>query len=253
MVRRRLRKCCLIRRPLVGVAGRDGDPVDAHLGHRVEEPRHPLGLGGVEQRGVDVDPEAARLGEPDGLDRAVVNARPGTPSVVVLAVAIEMHGPGEERVGLEQVDLLFKQQRVGAQVDELLARDDALDDLLDLAVQQRLAAGDHDDRRAAFVDRFEAFRDAEALVQDRVGVIDLAAAGAGQVAAEQRLQHQHERVASDAAQMLPHDVGADTDLLVQWDGHGGRSTTTSSSKCCPAHRERPLPHAEAAERAPSRA
>ena len=67
---------------------------------------------------------------------------------------------------------------------------------------------------------FEAFGDAEPLVQDRVGIVDLAAAGAGQVAAEQRLQHQHERVAPDAAQMPPHDIGADTDLLVQWDGHG---------------------------------
>ena len=33
------------------------------------------------------------------------------------------------------------------------------------------------------------------LVQDLVGIIDLAAAGAGEVAAEQRLEHQHERIA----------------------------------------------------------
>ena len=193
----------LVGRPLVGIAGRDGDAVDAHLGHRVEEPRHPLGLGGVEQRGVDVDPEALRLGEPDRLDRAVVDAVLADRAVVVLAVAVEVHGPGEERVRLEQVDLLFEQQRVGAEIDEFLAGDQALDDLLDLAVQQRLAAGDDDDRRAAFVDRFEALGDAEPLVQDRVGIVDLAAAGAGQVAAEQRLQHQHERIAPDAAQMRP--------------------------------------------------
>src|SRR3989442_1995369 len=98
---------------------------------------------------------------------------------MVLAVAIEMDRPGEEGVRREQVDLFLEQQRVGAEVDEFFAGDDALDDLLDLTVQQRLATGNDDDRRAAFIDRLEAFADAEALVEDRVGIIDLAAAGAG--------------------------------------------------------------------------
>src|SRR5665213_3453530 len=110
---------------------------------------------------------------------------------VQLIVAVEMHRPDEIRAGLEPVDLLFHQQRVGAEVDELLARDDALDDLLDLAMEEGLAAGDRHDGRAAFVDRLEAFRDREALVQDLVGIVDLAAAGAGEVAAEQRLEHEH--------------------------------------------------------------
>ena len=77
-----------------------------------------------------------------------------------------------------------------------------------------------DHRRAAFVDRLEAFVDAEALIEDRVGIVDLAAAGAGEVAAEQRLQHQNQRIAPDAAQMLRHDIGADTDLLAQRNCHG---------------------------------
>src|SRR6185437_15904127 len=54
--------------------------------------------------------------------------------------------PGEIRVGPEQIDLLFQQEGVGAEVDEFLAGDDALDNLLDLAMEQRLAAGDDDDR-----------------------------------------------------------------------------------------------------------
>ena len=70
---------------------------------------------------------------------------------------------------------------------------------VDLAMQQRLAARDHDHRRAAFLDRFEAFIDAQALIEDRVGVVDLAAAGAGEIATEQRLEHQHERIAPHAS------------------------------------------------------
>ena len=76
-------------------------------------------------------------------------------------------------------------------------------------VQQRLAAGDRDDRRAAFVDRAERVFDGQALVQDRVGIVDLAAAGAGQVAAKQRLHHQHERIALAAEEVLLEDIAAD--------------------------------------------
>ena len=132
-----------------------------------------------------------------------------------------MDRPGEERVRLEQIDLFFEQQRVGTEIDEFLAGDDALDDLLDLAVEQRLAAGDDDDRRAAFIDRLEAFRDAEALIEDRVGIIDLAAAGARQVAAKQRLEHEHQRVASASRQLLADDVGADARLLQEGYRHDG--------------------------------
>ncbi len=69
---------------------------------------------------------------------------------------------------LEQVQLLLQQQPVGAQVDELPAGDDAGDDPIDLLVQQRLAAGDRDNRRAAFVDRFEALIHRQAAIEDRV-------------------------------------------------------------------------------------
>ena len=111
------------------------------------------------------------------------------------------------------MQLLFQKQRVGAQRDEFLARDDALDDLADLLVDQRLAAGNGDHRRAALVDRVEAFLHRQALVQDRVGIIDLAAADAGEIAAEQRFQHQHQRIALASGQPLPQHVSADGRLL----------------------------------------
>ena len=121
----------------------------------------------------------------------------------------------EEQIGrrLEQVELLLEQQRVGAQRDEFLARHDALDDLADLLVDQRLAAGDRDHRRAALVDRVEALLHRQALVEDRVRIVDLAAADAGEIAAEQRLQHQHQRIALAAPQLLLEQIGADAHFL----------------------------------------
>ena len=98
------------------------------------------------------------------------------------------------------------------------------DDLVDLAVQQRFAARDDDDRRAAFIGRRDALVDTQALVEDRVGIVDLAAAGAGEVAAEQRLEHQHERIAPDALEVLSDDIGADPDRLAQRNWHGKTSS-----------------------------
>ncbi len=130
-----------------------------------------------------------------------------------LPIAVEMNRPGKIGAGLVLIDLLFQKQRVGADDRELLARDDALDDLRQLLVQKRLAAGHDDDGRAAFVDRGERVLDRNALVEDRVGIIDLAAARASQIATEQRLQHQDQRIALAACKMLSDDIGADPDNL----------------------------------------
>ena len=55
----------------------------------------------------------------------------------------------------------------------------------------------------------------QALVEDGVGIIDLAAADAGEIAAEQRLEHQHERIALTPSQTLTQHIGTDCGLLSQ--------------------------------------
>ena len=153
------------------------------------------------------------LGLLDGGDGAVVGAGLADRLVVVLLVAVEMHRPDEIRARLVVLHPLFHQQRVGAQIDELPPRDDALDDRRQFLVQQRLAAGDRDDRGAALIDRLQRVGDGNALIQDLVGIVDLAAAGAGQIAAKQRLQHQHQRIALSPGQLLADQIAADVKLL----------------------------------------
>ena len=126
---------------------------------------------------------------------------------------------GQVLARLEDIELLLEQQGVRAQIDELLARDDAFDDLVDLLVDQGLTAGDRNDRRAALVDRLEALFDAQPAIQDRVRIVDLAAARTGQIAPEQRLQHEDQRIALVAGYMLLDDVSTDTNLLNQWNRH----------------------------------
>src|SRR6185295_12981456 len=86
-------------------------------------------------------------------------------------------------------------------------------DLADLLVNQRLATGDRHHRRAAFVGRVPAFLRRHAAVEDRVGVVDLAATDASEVAPEQRFQHQHQRIALPAKQLLLDQIAADTQFL----------------------------------------
>ena len=113
----------------------------------------------------------------------------------MLALAVQVDGEGEVLARLEQRDLFLEQQRVGAEVDVFLARDQAFDDLVDLRMHQRFAAGDGDHGRAAFVDGFKTFFGRKVFLENVRRILDLAAARAGQVAAEQRLQHQDQRVA----------------------------------------------------------
>ena len=95
----------------------------------------------------------------------------------------------------------------------------AAHDLADFLVQQRFAAGDHHHGRAAFVDRLHAVFIRQALVQDLVGIVDLAAARAGEIAAKQRLEHQDQGIAFPSEQMLLEDIGADARPLNDRDSH----------------------------------
>ena len=102
---------------------------------------------------------------------------------------------------------LGKQQRVGAEINVFLAGHQPVHDLDDLRVHQRLAARNADDRRAAFLNRAETFLGSELFFQDVRGILDLAAAGTGQVAAQERLEHQDKGVLFPPFELLADDVG----------------------------------------------
>ena len=86
-------------------------------------------------------------------------------------------------------------------------------------MHQRLAAGDRHHRRAAFVDRADALFRREVLLEHVAGILDLAASGASQVAAEQRLQHQHQRIALAALDPLLQDVRSNRPHLRNRNSH----------------------------------
>jgi hypothetical protein len=94
-----------------------------------------------------------------------------------------------------------------------------LDDLVQLFMQERFAAGHDDDWGAALVDRRQCVGDRNAFVEDWVGIVDLATTRASEVASEQWLQHQDERVALATGEMLPDDISANSRNLSEGYAH----------------------------------
>ena len=145
-MRARAEEVLLVGRLVVGIAGREHHAFDAQVHHFVEESAHAVGVGAIEERGVGGDAESALHGLANAFDRDVISAFAADRKIVVLALAIQMDGERQILAGLEQVKLFLQQQRVGAEVDVFLARDQAFHDLGDLRMHQRLAAGDGDHR-----------------------------------------------------------------------------------------------------------
>ncbi len=118
------------------------------------------------------------------------------------------------------VDLLGEQQGIRAEDHEFAPGEVAFDDLRHLSMQQRFAASNRDDWCAAFIDRRHAVVVRQTLIENLSRVIDLAATSTGKVTAEQRLQHQDERVALASAEMLANKIGADAGSLMKRNSHG---------------------------------
>ena len=95
---------------------------------------------------------------------------------------------------LERGQLFLEDQGVGAQIDIFPAIDESFDDFRNLRMQQGFASGDADHWSAAFFGSFKALLWRQMLFQDMCRILNFAASGAGQIAAEQRLKHQHQRV-----------------------------------------------------------
>jgi hypothetical protein len=189
------------------------------VGDEVEEGVEIFRLRAFENRRVRVDAEALGLGRPDRFDRDVVGTGARDRFVVDVLRSIEMDVEAEVIRRRELIEARFEAQRVRAQVDELLPRDQTFDDLFDLRMQQRFAAGNGNHRRAAFVHRFEALLGREMLAQDLDRVLDFSATIAGEVAAEQRLEHEHERIPLLAHEPVAHHVCSHRDCLLKCDCH----------------------------------
>ena len=209
----------LVRGALIGITGRQGHGRAEFVVHHIKEIGDFLGLRAVIKRTIDIDAEAHVAGLFDRRDGAIIDAVLANRAIMIFAVAVKMDRPVEIRARLEEMHLLFKQQRIGTDDREFLAGGDAFDDLVDLLVQERLTTGDNDHGRTALVHRVQALLHRQALIEDRIRIIDLATTGAGEIAAQKRLKHEDQRIALAPRQGLLEQIAADAKLLNKRNGH----------------------------------
>jgi hypothetical protein len=203
----------LVRRLLIGIAGREHHALNFKFHHLVEELADVGRIGAGEKRGVGRHTEAALDRFLDRLDCGVVGAIAADRGVVLFLQAVHVHGEREVLGGLEKVELTLEEQGVRAKINILFALHEAGHDLVDFIMDQRFATRDADHRCAAFLHRVEALLGCQAFVENVGGILDLTATGAGEIAAEKRLQHEDERITLAALELLGDDVGSNCPRL----------------------------------------
>jgi hypothetical protein len=127
----------------------------------------------------------------------------------MFALAVHVNGKREELARREQINLLLQEQRIRTKVDIFLARHQAFDNFFNLRMQERFAAGNGDGGRAALIHCPEALFRRELHFEYVRWILNLATAGAGQIAAKEWLQHQHKRILLASLELLLDDVTCD--------------------------------------------
>src|ERR1700736_1573378 len=146
-------KHILFRSMVITVSRGDRDALDAELHGRIKELRDALGILADEQRAVDGHSKALAAREADCRYRLVEDTLLAHRLIMTRAIPVQVNGKCQIWRRLVLVNVPGKEERIGAEVDEFLARTDAADDLGHLLVDQRFAAGNGHDGRPAFIDR----------------------------------------------------------------------------------------------------
>ena len=192
----------LIRCPVVAVARRNLHSVNAQLCEEIEKLMHLRRVGSLEDGGVGIDLEAFYFGGFDSADGFVENAATIDAFVMPLAHPVEMNHEGEIGRRREFIKGFFEQETVGAEIHVFFAIDQSSDNFTNLRVKQRFSAWNRDDRGTALVYRRKTLFRREVLLEDFGGMLDFAATRAGEVAAEERFQHQHKGKAFASSETL---------------------------------------------------
>src|ERR1019366_8428747 len=192
----------------VSIGGRDLVPVHVELPQVFEQLLDLPHIGLFVDRGVGADLEAGLLGDLDTLDGQIENAFALDGQVVILPHAIQVDVEVEALIRREFADPLLDEHAVGAKVNMAVALQDARCQLADLRIHHGFAAADGNHRRAALIHRGQALLERHPLGDGGFVLAYAPAAGAGEVAGVQRLQHQDDGEAlADHGMRLPFLTG----------------------------------------------
>src|SRR5690242_17749627 len=160
----------------VRVRRREHVAIDAERAQVSEEFGDFLDVGFLINRGVGADEEARSLGGLDAGDGFAEDAVALDAEIVSLLEAVQVDVEEKARSGLQLGEALFDEHAVGAKVDVPLARKNLLHQAANFGIDERFAAADGDDGRAAVFQSRDALLNREHLVDRGFVFADAAAA-----------------------------------------------------------------------------
>jgi hypothetical protein len=130
-----------------------------------------------------------------------------------------MHGERKVPGRSEAVEVLLQLDSIGTQIDKLASIRQAIDNLLDLRMKQWLTAGNRDNRRTTLFDRCKALCRRQLPAQNMSRMLNLPTTRTCQIASQQWLEHEHQRIPFHPAQTLSDDVPRNRPGLGKRNGH----------------------------------
>jgi len=221
-------KVLLIRGFLIAVAGGEHHALDLELHHFIEKLPDAVGIGTFEKGGVGGDAESPGDRLFDSFEGDFVGSVATDGGIVFRLKTVHVNTEGEVFGRLEEIDFPLEEEGVCTEVNVFFACDEAFNDLVDFRMDQRFATGDRDHGGSAFVGGSPALLGGQPFIENVIRVLDFAATRTRQVATEEGLEHEDERVSLVAAQFLPKNIGGDRPSLANRDWHRRKSEATNT-------------------------
>jgi len=213
---------------LIAVAGGEHHALDLELHHFIEKFPDSVGIGAFEKGGVGGDAESTCDRLLDSLEGDFVGSVAADGSVVFRFETVHVNAEGEVFGRFEEIDFSLEKKGVRAEINVFFACDEAFDDLVDFRMDQWFATGDRNHGGSALIGGGPALFGGQPFIENVVRVLDFATARTGEVATEEGLEHEDERVSFVAAQFLPENIGSDRPSLTDRDWHRRKSEATNT-------------------------
>ena len=221
-------KMLLIGGFLVTVAGREHHALDFEFHHFIKKLPDAVGIGAFEKGGVGGDTESPCDRLLDSFQGDFVGSVTADGGVMFRFETVHVNAEGEVFGRFEEIDFSLEKKGVRAEINVFFACDEAFDDLVDFRMDQWFATGDRDHGGSALIGGGPALFGGQPFIENVVRVLDFATARTGEVATEEGLEHEDERVSFVAAQFLPENIGSDRPSLTDRDWHRRKSEATNT-------------------------
>ena len=142
--------------------------------------------------------------------------------------SIHVDAEGEIFGGFKEINFAFEEEGVGAEVDVFFAGDEAIDDFVDLGMDQGFPSRDRDHGGSALIRGVPALLGGESFIEDVIGILDFTATCAGKVTTEEGLKHEDKGITFVATDFLSENIRGNCPSLANRNWHRRSSEATNT-------------------------